>query len=79
MKLSELKKKSVKDLHKILAETREKLRALRFSVSNKQLKNIREIRANRRIIARVLTILNNSVDQKVTESNEAEEDKKAIK
>ncbi|MFH1667912.1 MAG: 50S ribosomal protein L29 [Candidatus Komeilibacteria bacterium] len=79
MKLSDLKKKSVKDLHRILAETREKLRALRFSVSNKQLKNIREIRESRRVIAQILTILNDSVVQKVTENSAVEDDKKTIK
>ncbi len=37
---------------------REKLRELRFKDSNKQLKNIREIRAIRNLIAQVLTLLN---------------------
>ncbi len=58
MELKELKKKSEKELHKILAESRDKLRDLRFKDANKQLKNVREIRKIRGTIARVLTLLN---------------------
>ena len=58
MELKELKKKSEKELHKILAESRDKLRDLCFKDANKQLKNVREIRKIRGTIARVLTLLN---------------------
>jgi ribosomal protein L29 len=64
MKLVDLKKKSIKDLHKILAESREKLRGLKFSASNKQLKNIREIRVMKKNVAQVLTLLNNPEETK---------------
>lgn len=57
MELKELKKKSQADLQKFLAEQREKLRDLRFKDANKQLKNVREIRQTRRLIARALTLL----------------------
>ena len=58
MELKELKKKSKSELHHILSEEREKLRESRFKDANKQLKNIREIREIKHLIARVLTLLN---------------------
>jgi large subunit ribosomal protein L29 len=58
MKLSELKNQTVAVLNKELAALREKSRDLRFSVSAKQLKNIREIREVKKNIARVLTLIN---------------------
>ncbi|MFH1661504.1 MAG: 50S ribosomal protein L29 [Candidatus Falkowbacteria bacterium] len=58
MEFKELKKKTETELHKILRESRDKLRDLRFKDANKQLKNIREIRKIREVIARALTLLN---------------------
>ncbi len=58
MEYKELKKKSVKDLHKILADERNKLRELRFKDANKQLKDVRAIRKIRNTISRALTLLN---------------------
>ncbi len=57
MQLKELRAKEKKELLKLLAQSREKLRGLRFSVSAKQLKNIREVRGVRKLIARTFTIL----------------------
>jgi ribosomal protein L29 len=58
LELKDLKKKSEKDLQSLLAEGREKLRLLRFKDANKQLKDTREIRREKKIIAQVLTLLN---------------------
>ncbi|MGI6374081.1 MAG: 50S ribosomal protein L29 [Patescibacteria group bacterium] len=58
MKIKDLKNKDTKELQSLLAVNREKLRELRFKDSNKQLKNIREIRTTRLLIARLLTLLN---------------------
>ncbi len=58
MDFKELKTKSVKDLHELLASVRDKLRDLRFKDANKQLKDVREIRVTRQLIARVLTLIN---------------------
>ena len=58
MEFKELKKKTESELHKTLAESRDKLRDLRFKDANKQLKNVREIRKVREQIARILTLLN---------------------
>lgn len=60
MEFKELKSKEEKELHKILAQSREKLRDLRFKDANKQLKNVREIRKIKETIAHALTLLNKS-------------------
>jgi len=58
MDKKELMTKDAGELKKILVASQEKLRDLRFKDSNKQLKNIREIRAVRKLIAQILTITN---------------------
>jgi len=58
MEIKELKNKTIKDLGRLLKESREKLRELRFKDANKQLKNVREIRILRADISRLLTVLN---------------------
>jgi ribosomal protein L29 len=58
MEYKELKKKTEQELHKLLAESRDKLRELRFKDANKQLKDVRSIRKLRVIIAEALTIIN---------------------
>ncbi|MFA5069908.1 MAG: 50S ribosomal protein L29 [Patescibacteria group bacterium] len=57
MKYKEIKEKTTPDLEMMLRAQREKLRELRFKVSAKQLKNIREIRVLKKNIAQILTIL----------------------
>ncbi len=58
MEFSELKKKTENELHKILAESRDKLRELKFKDANKQLKDVRSIRRIRTTIAQAMTLLN---------------------
>ena len=58
MEFKELKTKNTKELQQLIVVNREKLRELRFKDSNKQLKNIREIRAVKNLIAQALTLLN---------------------
>lgn len=58
MEFKELQTKDKKELQKLLVVNREKLRELRFKDSNKQLKNIREIRVVRNLIAQILTLSN---------------------
>jgi len=55
--LKELKKKSSAELQKLLALNREKMRELRFKVSQKQLKNVHEIKKVKKVISRILTLL----------------------
>lgn len=57
MDSQELKSKDSAELQALLNADREKLRELRFKDSNKQLKNIREIRNIKKTIARILTFL----------------------
>jgi large subunit ribosomal protein L29 len=59
MELKEIKDKNEAELHKLLEENREKLRELSFKDSNKQLKNVREIRSTKKLVAQILTLLNN--------------------
>jgi ribosomal protein L29 len=57
MELKELKMKNEKELNAFLSEQREKLREIRFRDASKQLKNIREIRMAKKMIARIHTVL----------------------
>lgn len=59
-KIEEIKKLSEKELKDLLVEERETVRALKFKDANRQLRNIREIRLHKKQIARILTILKNS-------------------
>lgn len=79
MDIKELKNKRESDLHKTLAETREKLRDLRFKDASKQLKNVREIRAVRKTIAQVLSLLNNKKENSKPEVVAKAEEVKAVK
>ena len=56
--MKELTTKTSAELTKLLAESQEKLRDLRFKDSNRQLKNIRSIRVLKQDIARINTLLN---------------------
>ena len=55
--LKELKLKSVAELRKLFNSSREKLRELRFKVSQNQLKNVREIRVLKKKIAKISTLI----------------------
>jgi len=56
MKIKELRQKTERELMDLLQENRHKLGRLRFELTSKKLKNVREIRDLRRDIARILTI-----------------------
>ena len=58
MEFKELKTKDANELQKLLDGARAKLHDLRFKDSNKQLKNVREIRVIKQQIAQILTLLN---------------------
>lgn len=57
MNFKELKQKNEIELKKLLADSREKLRDLRFRVASRQLKDVRQIRKIKKTIAKVLTLL----------------------
>ncbi len=58
MKVRELRKLEINDLNKKLDELRNKSRELRFSITNNQLKDVRNLRSVKKDIAKILTILN---------------------
>lgn len=66
MKLKDIKIKSDVELEKQLAVTREKLRELRFKDANKQMKNVKNIDKQKKIIARILTV---SKQREIQEAN----------
>lgn len=57
MKWKELQDKNENELNKLLAASREHLRELRFKTNNNQLKNVREIRIERKNISNILTLI----------------------
>jgi large subunit ribosomal protein L29 len=59
MKIKELGQKTEKELRDLLIESRQRLGRLKFDLSSKKLKNVREIREFKKDIARILTILKN--------------------
>jgi len=60
MEFKELKTKSKQELSKLLEEQRENLRDLRFKAANRKLKTVTEVKNTKVLIARILTILNQS-------------------
>ena len=56
--MTDFKKKSVKDLEKLLKEKREELRDFRFASAGSRTRNVREGRNTRKEIAQILTELN---------------------
>ena len=59
MKMKEITTKTATDLNKMLVEKREALRVFRFGAAGAKTKNVKEGRAIRKDIARVLTALKN--------------------
>lgn len=57
MKFKELKIKSAAELKKMLEESRENVRDLRFKMVNRKLKNLSEIKKAKILVARILTVL----------------------
>lgn len=58
MKIKALKTKSEAELQQMLKQEREHLRELNFDLASKKLKKVREVRASKKLIARILTLLN---------------------
>lgn len=60
MKMKELRERPLGELEKMLREEREKLRSLRFAVSTSQESKVRSLRASRKTIAQIQTLLTQS-------------------
>ena len=48
-------------MKKLLEESREKLREMRFKTARRELKNVREVRETKKTIARILTLIKKCV------------------
>ncbi|MFA7314930.1 MAG: 50S ribosomal protein L29 [Candidatus Magasanikbacteria bacterium] len=57
MDYKELKNKNLKALEELLAEKRDLVRSLRFQASENQLKKVSSIRAEKKIVSRVMTAI----------------------
>ncbi|NCP17084.1 50S ribosomal protein L29 [Candidatus Kuenenbacteria bacterium CG_4_9_14_3_um_filter_39_14] len=57
MKAKELRVKTITELKTLLSERREALRNMRFKVAQRQLKKVHDLKAAKRDIARILTII----------------------
>ncbi len=57
MELKELRGKNEAELQKMLKLYREQVRDLRFKVAAKQLKDVRDVRDSKKLVARILTVL----------------------
>lgn len=57
MKIKDIVLKSENELKALLAEYQSKVRELNFKVASRQLKNLRELREAKKVVARILTHL----------------------
>ena len=57
MQYSEIKSQNIPQLRALLAQTQEQLRELRFRNASRQLKNVHELAATRKLIAQIKTEL----------------------
>jgi len=62
--IKELRKKTKEEIQKILTDNREKLKQLRFDLAAGKVKNVREVREIKKNIARILTIIKRSDEDK---------------
>jgi len=56
MKITEIREKNDKELDRILAELRDKVRELRFRIAARRLTDVREVRETRKSIAQIMTV-----------------------
>jgi len=57
VKIKELREKNTNELKKLLAEKEENVRKARFELATKQVKDKRQVRKEKRDIARILTLI----------------------
>ena len=57
MKAKELKLKTIEELKKIIAETRENTLSLNLERADRKLKKVSQFKKNRQLISRILTII----------------------
>ncbi|MFZ2225829.1 MAG: 50S ribosomal protein L29 [Candidatus Moraniibacteriota bacterium] len=57
MKIKDLREKNIEELKKLLAEKEENIRKFRFDLVTKQVKGTRQIRTEKRDVARMITLI----------------------
>lgn len=57
MKTKDLREKNIEELRKLLTEKEEIIRKFRFDLVTKQVKGIRQIRVEKRDVARIITLI----------------------
>lgn len=70
MKVKDIRELETKKIHERLADARGKLLKLTFGVTNRQVKDVREIRNLRKDIARMLTVIRDREHTVPSESKE---------
>jgi len=75
MEIKEFREKTEQELQKLLKLHREQVRDLRFKVAAKQHKDVRELRDEKRTVAKILTVLKEkqvvrSLGQKLSKSRD---------
>jgi len=60
--IAELKIKPVAELEKFVRDSKEKLRAMKFDLAAGKVKNVKDLRALRKDIARALTFMKGKAD-----------------
>lgn len=63
MDFKDLQNKNERDLHELLSEKRNELREMKFKISGKQMKNLSGVKKNKKIVARILTLLNKKKEE----------------
>lgn len=56
-KIKELREKNIEELKRLLAEKRSFVSKLRFDIATKQVKNTRQVRNDKKDIARIITLI----------------------
>lgn len=72
MEIKEIRQKAKAELEKLLKMTREQVRDLRFKISAKQHKDVRDLREAKRTVARILTVLK---EKRIVDQLKARQDK----
>lgn len=70
MEFKEIASKSVSELNHLLSEEKKKLDNLNFKAAQNQLKNVREIREVKLVIARILTVLKTRLAPEIKEQQQ---------
>jgi ribosomal protein L29 len=70
MKVNEFSSKNKQELERNFKEIREKLRQLRFDLAAGKVKNVREVRKNKKEVARILTALRQLPEEKINKTKQ---------